>query len=163
MSFRPMFSALQEIADAVLGTFQDPRLVAEFQKDGETSHGFWKRTLPKKLWEAAAEKTGLGGCEIQVEIVDVTTELGSETHGQRENGTLIVILEARAGHDISSEPHVYKDGVWTKVAAGDVIEIPPEKVHSFTVGHLGLLRFLSVQYPPVTRLDTTDDPVCAPP
>ncbi len=163
MSFRPMFSALQEIADAVLARFTDPTLAAEFKSSMTSYHSFWRRTLPRALWRPAAENAGLGECEIQVELVEVISDRQDETHLHRKSGTLIVILETRSG--LSSQtagPSTYTDGAWRKVQMGNILEIPPGKVHGFTVEHLGLLRFLSIQYPPITRPDGEDDYVRAP-
>ncbi len=158
MSFRPTFGAFQEIADAILAQFADPTLAAEFKKGMKNYHGFWKRTLPKELWAQAAAAAGLGECELQVELVELVTENRHETHLHRKSGALVVILEAQRGWsgEFPREARAYLDGEWKLVQAGDVIEILPGKVHGFTVGHMGLLRFLSIQYPPISS-KTHDD------
>ena len=53
--------------------------------------------------------------------------------------------------------HAFLKDRWSPVKAGDVVDVPPNTLHGFTVEPNGILYFLSLQSPPIERGDGHDD------
>ena len=148
---------LQQIADLILQKLRSASFV-ESKKLLQMSdyHGFLKSSIPKDFLEEILTLYQLSQDEVQIEIVEVKTDLSKEIHYHKESYAYCVCLGEE--HQVKN-PHnakAFLNDKWFSVKAGNIIKIPPNTPHGFTVENGGILTFLSVQAPPVERGDVDD-------
>jgi mannose-6-phosphate isomerase-like protein (cupin superfamily) len=101
---------------------------------------------------------GLTKKDVQIDIISVERDLTHQIHYHKDAHAFIVILGEREHVPASTTAEAYIDGRWFPVSAGQVLSIPPGTHHGFRVQNnvADILRFLSVQSPPITREDEDD-------
>ena len=120
-------------------------------------HGFMKSRFPHSILKKILEPYSLNPEEIQIELVEVHTDLSHENHIHKEAHAVTTILGELEHVDNPQHASAFKMDSWFPVSTGDQLDFPPHTPHTFTVKPGGILYFLSVQAPPIERDDGHDD------
>jgi hypothetical protein len=119
-------------------------------------HGFKKGEVPRQLLEQVVDPV-FGSHEwVQVEWVQVTTDLSSEVHYHAESTAVTVMLGETEHLPNPDRASAYLNGGWSPVTVGQELIFLPGMPHGFTVQEGGVLWFLSVQSPWIVS-DQRDD------
>ena len=141
---------LEQIGQSILTTLKDSN-AQDAQRIVQVVdyHGFIKSRIPSDFLEKVLAPFHVGLADIQIEIVQVNTDLSKEIHYHKDSFAYVVCL----GHEHKTEDpkgaKVFLNGAWAPIHMGDVVQIPPGTPHGFTVAEGGVLVFMSVQSPPI--------------
>ncbi len=119
-------------------------------------HGFLKTRMPADFIAEVLSEHQLTESEVQVELVKVDIDLSKEIHYHEHSYAYIVCLGRECKTEDPRSARAFLKDSWFPVQAGDVIQIPSQVPHGFTVGEGGVLIFLSVQAPPVEQNGVDD-------
>ncbi|MCI0620011.1 hypothetical protein L0Y40_03230 [Candidatus Wolfebacteria bacterium] len=112
-------------------------------------HGFLKSRLPESFLGNILSPFKLTPEDVQIEVVEVNTDLAHEVHYHQHAFAYCVIMGSDYNIIDARHAKAYLQGNWFPVSAGNVLEIPPGTHHGFTIDPGGTLTFLSVQAPPI--------------
>ena len=120
-------------------------------------HGFMKAKLTPAWMLRIIRFYGIEEGSVQVEIVRVESDLSDQVHRHHKSHACVVVLGTE--HRVADPKNAFRylDGTWSPVSANQHVNIPPGRVHGFTVRHGGSMYFLSVQSPPIEGEDGHDD------
>lgn len=120
-------------------------------------HGFSKARLPVSLFQDFLNQYRVNSRDIQIEVVQVTTDLRHEIHYHKKAFAYIVCLGEDVGLENPCTASAFLCDRWVSLTCGQELEIPPGIPHGFTVKQDGSLHFLSLQSPPILGEDGHDD------
>lgn len=155
MSVTPQ--TLKEIARAVLAHLHDlSQEEMQHILNMADYHGFLKSRLPEEFLNSLLIPFGITSNDVQIEVVEVNTDLTHETHYHKHSFAYCVCMGEMYYVQPPKNALAFLNDSWFPVHDGDVVEIPAGTPHGFTVEDGGTLTFLSVQAPPIVH-DGHDD------
>lgn len=119
-------------------------------------HGFLKSRLPQEFLSSVLSPFVLTTSDVQIEVVEVATDLTGEVHYHEESFAYCVCMGEKYHVSSPKNSKAYLVDHWAPVHEDEVVKIPPGIPHGFTVENGGTLTFLSVQAPPIVHEDHDD-------
>ncbi len=148
---------LQKIAESILEKLQNASAEESARLlQMNDYHGFLKAKIPPDFLQEILSPYGLTPHEVQIEIVKVDRDLSNEIHYHESSHAYCVILGEKEKVENPRVAQAFLKNHWFPVSAGEIVSIPPQTPHGFTVGEGGHLVFLSVQAPPIEREGSDD-------
>jgi hypothetical protein len=121
-------------------------------------HGFYVGRFPERYLEEMAELYELDISKLQLELVEVRTDLRREVHCHPIANACVSIVGVEEKVDDPRGASAYIDGEWRDVdITTPDMDIPAGKLHGFTVSDGGVLYFISAQSPPIRSDNGHDD------
>jgi len=120
-------------------------------------HGFTKGRIPQEDLGKISNLYGVKPEQLQAELVSVEKDLSDEVHTHKLANAYCIILGEKENFPNTKNALGFIKDKWFEVSSGDVIDIPPNTKHGFTIKPEGILFFLSVQTPPIESKDGHDD------
>lgn len=120
-------------------------------------HGFSKGRISLIDLRVITQKYDTNPEIIQAEYVFVSKDLSDEVHRHLNAHAYCIVLGEEEYMDNPKHAQAFLNDHWFSIDAGDVVDIPPNTAHGFTIGDGGILHFLSVQTPPIESLEGEDD------
>ena len=148
MNIQPQ--TLKKIVEVVLERFASLSQ-EEFRRILNMSdyHGFLKSRLPEEFLSEVLVPFKLTPADVQIEVVEVATELKHEVHYHENAFAYCVCMGEKYHVRPPLKASAFLDNAWFPVVDAAVVEIPPRTPHGFTIDEGGTLTFLSVQAPPI--------------
>lgn len=112
-------------------------------------HGFLKSRLPDNFLMSVLTPFSLNPHDVQIEIVEVATDLTHEIHYHKNSFAYVVCLGEVYHVTPPKNAKAFLNDKWFPVKDEDIVEIPAGTKHGFTIEDGGTLTFLSVQAPPI--------------
>ncbi len=143
---------LKEIANSVLEqltSLSKEQLMAILNMTNY--HGFLKSRLPEDFFISVLQPFGLTPSDVQIEIVEVKTDLSDEIHYHENAFAYCVAMGNKYHVEPPTKAKYFLSDSWFQFNDGGEIEIPAKVKHGFTVEDGGTLTFLSIQSPPIVR------------
>jgi quercetin dioxygenase-like cupin family protein len=161
MSLPP--AILEAISDEVLVAIRDMS-PEEFSRVllHQDYHDFGKDDFTGGFIESILIRHGLSKKDVQIDIISVNRDLTHQVHFHREAHAFLVVLGPLEHVAAPRTAEAYLGERWFPVSAGRVLSILPGTPHGFRVQENSgdVLRFLSVQSPPIVRNGEDDYYLC---
>jgi len=125
-------------------------------------HGLRKCSLPASLVEPIRRWFGFSAGELQIEIAGVLTDSTHEVHTHERTEAHVTCIGEDLGLPNPRDGYAFLRDRWLPVKLGDVLKIPVNVAHGFTVDPGGGLFVLRLESPPSVSPHGQEDYIAQP-